>query len=47
MEKDYFLLKDKIEEIESKFSKNGWLKIYEDATKSIDDQSTIYCCLIS
>jgi hypothetical protein len=48
MEKDYFLLEDKIKEIESKFSiKNGWLKIYEDDSKDFDDSSAIYCCLIS
>lgn len=48
MEKSYFLLEDKIEEIKSKFLiKNGWLKIYEDDSKSLDDSSGIYCCLIS
>ena len=48
MEKDYFLLEDKIKEIESKFLiKNGWLKIYEDDSKSLDDSAGIYCCLIS
>lgn len=48
MEKDYFLLEDKIDEIKSKFLiKNGWLKIYESVTKSNDDSSGIYCCLVS
>lgn len=48
IEKNYFLLKDKIEEIESKFLiKNGWLKIYQDDSKNFEDTSTIYCCLIS
>lgn len=48
MEKDYFLLVDKIEEIKSKFLiKNGWLKIYESDYKSIDDESGIYCCLVT
>lgn len=48
MEKEYFLLKDKIEQIESKFLiKNGWLKIYEDDSQSFDDTSGIYCCLVS
>jgi hypothetical protein len=48
MEKNYFLLEDKIEEIKSKFLiKNGWLKIYEDGSKSLDDSAGIYCCLVS
>jgi hypothetical protein len=48
MEKNYFLLEDKIEEIKSKFLiKNGWLKIYEDDSKSLDDSAGIYCCLVS
>jgi hypothetical protein len=48
MEKDYFLLEDKIKEIESKFLiKNGWLKIYENGSKTLDDTACIYCCLIS
>ncbi|WP_041633015.1 hypothetical protein [Maribacter sp. HTCC2170] len=48
MEKDYFLLKDKIKEIESKFFiNNGWLKIYENDSKGLDDSSGIYCCLVS
>lgn len=48
MEKNYFLLEDKKKEIESKFLiKNGWLKIYEDDSKDLDDTAGIYCCLIS
>jgi hypothetical protein len=48
MEKSYFLLEDKKKEIESKFSiHNGWLKIYENGSKSLDDSANIYCCLIS
>lgn len=48
MQKEYFLLGDKIDEIKSKFLiKNGWLKIYESVTKSDDDSSGIYCCLVS
>lgn len=48
MEKEYFLLKDKIEGIKSKFLiKNGWLKIYENDWKNIDDTSLLYCCLVS
>lgn len=48
MEKEYFLLEDKVEEIKSKFLiKNGWLKIYENDSKTLDDTSGIYCCLVS
>jgi len=48
MEKDYFLLEDKIKEIKSKFLiKNGWLKIYEDDSKSLDDSAGVFCCLVS
>ncbi|MGV8827838.1 MAG: hypothetical protein ACWA6U_05900 [Breznakibacter sp.] len=48
MEKDYFLLEDKTEEIKSKFLiKNGWLKIYENNSKTLDDTSGLYCCLVS
>lgn len=48
MEKEYFLLEDKKKEIESKFSiKNGWLKVYEDDSKNLDDSVGIYCCLVS
>ncbi|MHC5202473.1 hypothetical protein [Myroides sp. LJL119] len=48
MEKNYFLLEDKKKEIESKFLiKNGWLKIYENDSKDLDNTTGIYCCLIS
>lgn len=48
MEIDYFLLQDKIKEIESSFLiKNGWLKIYENLAIDIDDSLSVYCCLIS
>ncbi len=48
MEKDYFLLKDKIKEIESKFViKNGWLKIFEGSPQISDDSYGVYCCLVS
>lgn len=48
MEKNDFLLKDKVKQIESNFLiKNGWLKIYEYDSKGCDDSSDIYCCLIS
>lgn len=48
MNKEYFLLEDKKKEIKSKFLiKNGWLKIYEDDSKDLDDTASVYCCLIS
>jgi len=48
MEKSYFLLEDKLQEIESNFlMKNGWLKVYENSSISIDDSAGIYCCLIT
>ncbi|MBJ2175755.1 hypothetical protein JBL43_15990 [Aureibaculum sp. A20] len=47
MEKDYFLLEDGKKRIETKFSENGWLTIYESNSEDIDDQSTVFCTLIS
>lgn len=41
MEIDNFLLKDRIQQIETTFIKDGWLTIYE---STIDD--LIYCCLV-
>lgn len=46
MNKDAFLLKDRIKLIESNFIEKGWLKIYESSSISIDDQWGIYCYLI-
>lgn len=47
MEKNYFNLEDKIEEIKTNFvQKNGWIKIYESQNDE-DDSSGIYCCLVS
>jgi hypothetical protein len=47
MEKNYFNLEDKIEEIKTNFvQKNGWIKIYESQNDE-NDSSGIYCCLIS
>lgn len=47
MEKKHFLIDDGKERIESKFSKNGWLTIYESFSKNINDQTTIFCALMS
>jgi hypothetical protein len=46
MKKEYFLLEDKIAEIKSRFISKGWIQVYESSSKSIDDHSLIYCCLI-
>ncbi len=46
MNKEYFLLKDKIKEIESNFTKNGFIKVYNNFSKSLDKRCGIYCCLI-
>jgi hypothetical protein len=48
MTKEHFIFEDKFEEIQNQFAlKNGWLKIYESTTRSIDDSDGIYCCLVS
>ncbi|GEP52802.1 hypothetical protein FNO01nite_34740 [Flavobacterium noncentrifugens] len=48
MDIDYFLLKDKIQDIQTKFLlKNGWLKIYESSHEDHNDSAGIYCCLVS
>jgi hypothetical protein len=41
MKLDYFLIKDRIKQLETTFIKDGWLTIYE---SSEDD--LIYCCLV-
>lgn len=48
-ERDHFLIKDKISEIESLFIKDGWLTVYETNhldRSDLDDQLLIYCGLI-
>lgn len=48
MQKDYFLLTDKIAEIESRFtSPDGWLKIFGNDTIDYKDSAGIFCYLIS
>jgi len=48
MQKEYFLLTDKITEIDSKFtSRDGWLKIYGSDTIDYKDSAGIFCYLIS
>ena len=47
MEKDYFLLKDRVNLIEASFLKDGWLTIYELGGGDHADQCLIFCCLVS
>jgi len=48
MQKEYFLLTDKIAEIDSKFtSRDGWLKIYGSDTIDYKDSAGVFCYLIS
>jgi hypothetical protein len=46
MKKEDFLFDDKINEIKSRFIKNGWIKVYESSSKNFNDTGLIYCCLI-
>ena len=45
MDKESFLFNDKLENVNSKFVKNGWVTIY-DSSSDNNDSSLIYCCLI-
>lgn len=48
MEETYFLLRDKIKEIQNKFLlQNGWQKIYERCPSTEDNSGLIYCCLVA
>jgi hypothetical protein len=42
MDKEYFLIKDKIQDIESNFVKDGWINAYVSCSKSQSDQCVIY-----
>lgn len=50
MDKDYFLLKDKIDYLKTRFIKNGWLTIYEyeyeSSENEIKNDSMIYPCIV-
>lgn len=46
MDKETFLLTDKVKLIESSFIKDGWVTIYESFHSSNDDQTLIYCCIV-
>lgn len=46
MEKGRFLMKDRMEEIKSSFSKQGWLTIFESNHIDENDEALIYCCIV-
>ncbi|MBD0350793.1 MAG: hypothetical protein ICV65_06540, partial [Flavisolibacter sp.] len=46
MDKDTFLLRDRIKQIESSFIKDGWVTIYDGYDSNKDDQTLIFCCLV-
>lgn len=46
IDKNTFLLEDRIKTIESNFIEKGWVKAYESCSKSLSDQGGIYCYLI-
>lgn len=46
MDKDYFLLCDRIKQIEESFIKDGWVTIYDSYDASEDDETLIFCCLV-
>lgn len=45
MNKETLLFEDKLKDISSKFTKNGWITIYQSNSKN-EESSLIYCCLI-
>lgn len=46
MDRETFLLTDRIKQIESFFIKDGWATIYESSAPDNNDQALIYCCLV-
>lgn len=46
MDKETFLLRDRIKQIEASFIKDGWVTIYDGYDSCKDDQTLIYCCLV-
>jgi len=46
MERAFFLFEDKIKLIESSFTKDGWITIYESNTEPNDSSGLIYCCIV-
>jgi len=47
MDRQKFLLADKILQIESSFIKDGWVTIYENTHTDNNDQGLVYCCTVS
>ena len=45
MKDNWFLLEDRLKQIGSSFSKDGWVTIYE-SIHTNDDQCLIFCCLV-
>ena len=46
MDKDKFLLKDRIAEIKKSFVKDGWITIYHSEDNDDNDETLIYCCIV-
>ena len=46
MNKEIFVLNDRIKQIESSFIKDGWVTIYDGYNNSDYDQTLIYCCIV-
>ncbi len=46
MDRETFLLSDKIKLIETSFIKEGWVTAYDSYQPNIDDQNLVYCCLV-
>lgn len=46
MDKDKFLLNDRIAEIEKSFVKDGWITIYHSEHLNDNDETLIYCCIV-
>lgn len=46
MDKDKFLLVDRIKQIELSFIKDGWATIYDNFDPNEDDETLIYCCIV-
>ncbi len=46
MDRDTFILIDRIKQIESSFIKDGWVTIYDNFDPNDDNQTLIYCCIV-
>lgn len=45
-DRDTFLIKDRIYQIESSFIKNGWVTVYDNNNLNDIDETLIYCCIV-